>query len=63
MGGIGGSHSPNTAIFDPFLYTIALAENAVANGASFFLEHEVTGIRKEGGLLAYVDRMKREDVE
>ena len=47
VGGVGGFVSPNTAIFDPFLYTIALAENAIANGARFFLEHEVTAIRKE----------------
>ena len=50
VGGIGGMYSPNTAIFDPFLYTIALAENAAANGAEFFLNHEVTAIRKEDGL-------------
>ena len=42
VGGVGGMHSPNTAIFDPFIYTIALAENAVANGAQFFLNHQVT---------------------
>lgn len=50
VGGVGGMHSPNTAIFDPFIYTIALAENAVANGAQFFLNHQVTGVRKEDGL-------------
>ena len=50
VGGVGGMVSPNTAIFDPFIYTIALAENAIANGAQFFLEHEVTGVRKEDGL-------------
>ena len=50
VGGIGGFSSPNTAIFDPFIYTIALAENAVANGAEFFLGHEVTKIEKEDGI-------------
>lgn len=50
VGGVGGFVSPNTAIFDPFLYTIALAENAITNGAKFFLEHEVTAIRKEDGI-------------
>lgn len=50
VGGIGGLYSPNTAIFDPFLYTVALAENAAVNGAKFFLEHEVTAIRKEDGV-------------
>lgn len=33
VGGIGAMISPNTAIFDPFRYTVALAENAVKNGA------------------------------
>lgn len=51
VGGIGGMLSPNTAIYDPFKYTIALAENALANGVSFHMEEEVTGIAKlpEGG--------------
>jgi len=48
VGGVGGMLSPNTAIFDPFLYTVALAENALQNGASFFLNTEVTTIRREG---------------
>lgn len=52
VGGIGGLYSPNTAIFDPFLYTVALAENAAVNGAKFFLEHEVTAIHKENGVFA-----------
>lgn len=51
VGGIGAMHSPETGICDPFLYTVALAENALANGASFFLKHEVTAIQPqpEGG--------------
>lgn len=44
VGGIGGFFSPETGICDPFLYTVALAENAVANGVSFFLNHPVTAI-------------------
>lgn len=47
VGGIGGMLSPNTAIFNPFIYTVALAENAHANGASFFFNNEVTAISKE----------------
>ncbi|MDO4487946.1 MAG: NAD(P)/FAD-dependent oxidoreductase [Eubacteriales bacterium] len=50
VGGISAMISPETAIFDPFLYTIALAENAVKNGVEVFLSHEVTAIDKtEGG--------------
>ncbi len=45
VGGIGAMESPETGVFDPFLYTVALAENAVQNGASLFLGHEVTGIQ------------------
>jgi len=37
-------YSPRTGIFDPFIYTAALAENALANGASFFLNTEVSAI-------------------
>jgi len=47
VGGVGGFLSPNTAIFDPFLYTVALAENAVTNGAEVFLNHEVTAVERD----------------
>ena len=43
-GGIRAMVSPETGIFDPFLYTVALAENAVANGVHFFFRHPVTAI-------------------
>ena len=49
VGGIGGMLSPETAIFDPFTYCIALAENAVQNGVRFFLNHEVTAISSAPG--------------
>ncbi|MDO4482660.1 MAG: NAD(P)/FAD-dependent oxidoreductase [Bacillota bacterium] len=42
--------SPETAVFDPFLYTIALAETAAANGTEFFFNSEVCEIKElEGG--------------
>ena len=44
IGGIGGMFSPETAIFDPFIYCIALAENALANGAKFVFNSEVVGV-------------------
>ncbi len=50
VGGIGAMLSPNTAITNPFLYTVALAENAVQNGVKFFLETEVKGISKRNNL-------------
>ena len=40
--------SPSTAILSPFIYTVALAENAAHNGAKFHFEHEVTAIEHDG---------------
>ncbi len=43
--------SENSGILDPFMFTVALAENAVQNGAEYFFDNEVTGIeRGEDGL-------------
>ncbi len=39
--------SPLSGIVDPFQYTIALAENAKANGVEFHFDREVTGIRRQ----------------
>ena len=50
IGGIGGMYSPETAIFDPFTYCIALAENALANGARFEFEREVVDVCRGGGV-------------
>lgn len=50
VGGVGAMLSPNTAITNPFLYTVALAENAVANGARFFFDSEVKGICRRNGV-------------
>lgn len=47
-GGNFAMYSPSSGILNPFLYTIALAENAHANGAEYFLEHEVLDSRHEG---------------
>lgn len=49
--GIGGMYSPQTAVFDPFAYCIALAENALANGVDFRFGSEVVGIERGGGFL------------
>lgn len=42
-GGNFAIHCPSSGILDPFIYTIALAENAVKNGARYFLNTKVTG--------------------
>ena len=47
IGGIGGMLSPNTAIFDPFEFCIAHAENAMDNGVDFSFESEVTAISRQ----------------
>ena len=44
VGGIGGMLSPETAIFDPFTYCVALAENGLTNGVEFKFNSEVTSI-------------------
>jgi glycerol-3-phosphate dehydrogenase len=48
IAGIGAMFSANTAVFDPFLYTIHLCEAAIQNGVSFFMDNEVTAVRKTG---------------
>ncbi len=54
LGGIGGMISADTAIFDPFEYCIALAENAYDNGTEFRFESEVSSInRSEEGFKVY----------
>lgn len=42
-GGNFAIYCPMSGILDPFLYTVALAENAVQNGATYHLYTEVTG--------------------
>jgi len=42
--GIAALYSPETAITSPYLLTIALTENALDNGVSFFLNTEVKSI-------------------
>lgn len=43
-----GLYIPRESIIDPFLLVVALAENAVQNGATFLLNTKVTGIKKDG---------------
>ncbi|MCL2772819.1 MAG: NAD(P)/FAD-dependent oxidoreductase [Oscillospiraceae bacterium] len=46
---VGAMMSSNTAIFDPFRYAIALAENAAVNGVTFFFESPVSSITNING--------------
>ena len=45
----GGLYIPRESIIDPFLWVVALAENAQQNGVSFLLNTQVTGIQTENG--------------
>lgn len=45
----GGLYIPRESIIDPFLWVVALAENAQQNGAGFLLNTKVTGITVEDG--------------
>lgn len=49
VGGIMALHSPSTGIISPYGLTIALAENALANGTAFHLGEEVVGIGRLDG--------------
>lgn len=50
IAGIRGLWTPSSAIISPYGLAIALAENALANGADFYLGCEVNAIRQtEGG--------------
>lgn len=42
--------SRSSGIMDPFLYTVALAENAHANGVEFYFDHKVTDITRTEGM-------------
>lgn len=44
-----GLYIPRESIIDPFLYVIALAENALQNGVRFLMNSRVTAIRTDGG--------------
>lgn len=49
-GGEFAMYSPTSGILNPFIYTVALAENAKQNGADFYFDHEVLAIAREQGL-------------
>jgi len=45
--GVAALLSPETGITSPYLYTIALAENALKNGVQFYLDTELKNIKKK----------------
>lgn len=50
----GGLYIPRESIIDPFIYVVALAENAYANGVHFLLNTKVIGINTENGKIRSV---------
>jgi len=56
VSGIAAMYSANTAVFNPFLYTIHLAESAKLNGVDVFLNSEVTEIKKDHGCFTVFTR-------
>ncbi len=58
--GIAALYSPETAITSPCLLTIALAENALDNGVSFFLNAEVESITRLNNSCFKIITNKRE---
>ena len=51
---VAGVFDPTYGLVSPYKLAMALAENAVHNGARLFLETEVTGIKVEGGVVRSV---------
>lgn len=49
-GGEFAMYSPSSGMLNPFIYNIALAENAKQNGADFFFNQEVTALRFAQGV-------------
>lgn len=47
VGGICAMYSPETAIINPFLYTIALAETAAENGVHFYFDHKAETVCRD----------------
>lgn len=46
---VAALHSPVAGIVSPYLFTIALAENALSNGVNFYFNTRVSGIKQVDG--------------
>ena len=58
----GGLYIPRESIIDPFLFCIALAENAADNGVHFMLATKVIGIEQKDGAVTTV-KTDKGDIE
>ena len=61
-GGEFAMYVPSSGILDPMAYTIALADNAAQNGATFLFDHRVTGVARDAEGDAYVVSTSRGEV-
>ena len=52
---LGGLYIPREAVIDPFLFVVAMAENAAENGVEFRLNAEVKAIVTENGRVTAVE--------
>lgn len=50
LNGVAALYSAESAVTNPFLLTIALAESAKRNGVDFYLSSPVTGVKKNGAV-------------
>ena len=52
---LGGLYIPRDAVIDPFLFVVAMAENAAQNGVEFLLNTQVVDIVTEQGCVTAVE--------
>lgn len=55
-GGEFAMYAPSSGILNPFIYTIALAENAKQNGVDFYFDNEVIGIQRIDGIYEIITK-------
>ena len=55
-GGEFAMYSPTSGILNPFIYTVALAENAKQNGAEFYFDREVIDIKRENDIYQVITK-------
>lgn len=55
---VGALWAPSAGIINPWEFALLLAQNAVLNGVDLLLEHEVSGVEKEGDcfILHFTDK-------
>ena len=52
---LGGLYIPRDAVIDPFLFVVAMAENAAENGVEFLMDCKVNAINCSGGAIKEIE--------